>query len=127
MKTGTTLLLLSVLLMACSPHKKLARHYIGKTLQEINRELGPSKTVFKKQDYDLYIFEKQKHLKATKIDQGKITLDKMVTPPVTKTERYYVTVKNDTIQAIRYEKVYNRENMNNRNNSQRPQGPPPRR
>ena len=98
--------LISVL--ACSPQRKLSRQYVGKAFSEIQAEWGQPKTVFDRAEGKIYVFEKIEELKSTEISQAKLTLDPMVTPKVTKTERYYVTVKDNVVTKIELENEYER-------------------
>jgi len=102
----TFIILLSIL--ACSPQRKLSRQYIGKTVSEIKKELGQPKTILEQADGEVYVFEKIEELKSTEIGQAKLTLDPIVTPKVTKTERYYVTVKDNVVTKIKLENEYER-------------------
>ena len=95
-------------MLACSPQRKLSRQYIGKTISEIQKELGQPKTILDQADEKVYIFEKTEQLKSTEINQAKLTLDPMVTPKVIKTERYYVTVKDEVVTKIKLENEYER-------------------
>ena len=53
-------------------------------------------------------FKKTEELESTKIDQGRISLDPMVTPSVIKTERYYFTVSDGKVINARIEEEYER-------------------
>jgi len=107
MKRIFTLLIL-ITLLACSAQRRLSREFIGKNISEIEAKLGQPKTVFERAEGKVYVFEKTEELHSTEINQAKLTLDPMVTPKVTKTERYYVTVKNDVVTKIERENEYER-------------------
>ena len=96
-------------MFACSPQKKLQRSYIGLPITKFESEFGAPKTVLEKTEGKVYVFEKVESLKSTEIHQAKLTLDPMVTPKATKTERYFVTVDNGLITAIKLENEYERE------------------
>ena len=100
--------LILLTMLACSPQRKLNRTYLGKSIAEIQTELGEPKTVFDRADGKVYIFEEVEELRSTEISQAKLTLDPMVTPRVTKTARYYVTVKNELVTKIELENDYER-------------------
>ena len=55
-----------------------------------------------------YVYEIVKQLKSTTINQGKLTMDPMVSPMVEKTERYYFTVKEEKIIKVKLEEEYER-------------------
>lgn len=97
-----------VLILSCSPQKKLLNSYIGKPVETMESQYGKAVTVFDKKEGKVYIFEKTKYLKGTEISQGKLTLDPIVTPQVEKKERYYVTVKNGVIASVKQENEYER-------------------
>ena len=97
-----------LIMFACTPQKQLSRQYVGKNISELQKELGTPKTILERDGEKVYIFEKSTELQSTEISQAKLTLDPMVTPKVTKTERYYVTVKNETVTKIKLEKEYER-------------------
>ncbi|HPF51403.1 MAG TPA: hypothetical protein PK335_07495 [Draconibacterium sp.] len=107
MKRVLTLLILLTML-ACSPQRTLSRHYVGKNISEIQAELGEPKSILDHADEKVYVFEKIEELRGTEIHQAKLTLDPIVTPKVTKTERFYVTVKNDVVTKIKLENEYER-------------------
>lgn len=96
-------------IMACSSQKKLQRSYVGKSLTTLETEFGEPKTILDKEEGKVYVFEKTVELRSTEIKQAKLTLDPMITPKVTKTERYYATVKNGVVTAIELEKEYERK------------------
>ena len=94
--------------IACSTQKKLQRTYIGKHVSAMEAEFGKPKTILKKEEETVYVFEKTAELKSTEIHQAKLTLDPMVTPKVTKTERYYFTVRDNMITDVKLENDYMR-------------------
>ena len=96
-------------MIACSPQRKLQRSYVGKSLHTLEAEFGKAKAVLDKEEGKVYVFEKTEELKSTEISQAKLTLDPMITPKVTKTERYYATVKDGVVTAIELEKEYERK------------------
>lgn len=103
------ILLFLIVTMACSQQKQLQRSYIGKPITALTEELGKPQQIFDNESGKIYIFEKQEDLKHTEINQGKLTLDPIVTPKVQKTERLYVTVKDGVIVHIKQENEYERQ------------------
>jgi len=103
------ILIFLFLTLACGTQKKLQRSYIGKTIAQVEQDFGKAKTVIERAEGKVYIFEQTEELNSTEISQAKLTLDPMVTPHVTKTERYYVTVKNGKVIKIEQENEYERQ------------------
>jgi hypothetical protein len=102
-------LILIVILVSCSTHKKIQKSFTGEPIAKIQEELGKPKTIFDQNDGSkMYVFEKMTELRSTEISQAKLTLDPMVTPMVKKTERYYVTVRDEIITKIKFEEEYER-------------------
>lgn len=96
------------LMIACGTQKQLQRSFVGKSVAELGEEFGPPKTVIDNNESKVYIFEQEKKLRSTEIDQGKLTLDPIITPKVIKTERYYFTVVNGVVKEARVEEEYER-------------------
>lgn len=95
--------------VACGTQRRLQRSYIGKSISQVEKDFGKAQTILERNDGTVYIFEKTEELKSTEISQAKLTLDPMVTPRVTKTARYYVTVKNGKVVKIEQENEYERQ------------------
>jgi len=102
------LLLIALVVFACSPQKKLSKTYIGEPISVLETKFGKAKTVFEKENGKDYIFEKVEYLKSTEINQHKLTLDPMISPKAKKTSRYYVTVIDGIIEKIKFEEEYER-------------------
>lgn len=96
------------LLISCGTQRQLQKAFVGKPVSALNEEFGTPETVIDKEQEKIYIFEKEKKLKSTEIDQGKLTLDPIVTPRVLKTERYIFTVKSGEVVKARYQEEYER-------------------
>jgi len=94
---------------ACGTQKKLQRSYVGQPISKVEQDYGKAKTVIDRSEGKVYIFEQTEELKSTEISQAKLTLDPMVTPNVTKTERLYVTVKDGKVVKIEQENEYERQ------------------
>ena len=101
-------LLILFLLTSCGIQRQLQKAFVGEPVSAFGEEFGAPKTVIEKEQEKIYVFEKEKKLNSTEIDQGKLTLDPMVTPKVLKTERYIFTVKNGEVVKARYEEEYER-------------------
>ena len=102
-------LIILLSMFACSTQRKLSKYYVGKSILELQKELGAPKSSFDRAEGKVYVFEKKEELHSTEISQAKLTLDPIVTPPVFKTERYYVTVKNEVVTKIELENEYERK------------------
>ena len=101
-------LLILILAVGCSTQKKLQRTYIGKPLSAFEKAYGKPVAVLERSEGKVYVFERSELLQGTEIGQAKLTLDPMVTPTVTKTEKYYVTVKNEVVTHVKQENEYER-------------------
>ena len=102
------ILVFSIFLFSCSQQRSLQKMYIGKPQSVLSKEFGHPKTVFDQENGKVYVYEIVKELKSTTINQGKLTMDPMVSPMVEKTERYYFTVKNEKIVKVKVEEEYQR-------------------
>jgi len=103
------LLLTAVFLFACGTQKQLQKAYVGKTISEVKEKFGEPKTILDNGEEKVYIFEISEKLESTEISQGKLTLDPIVTPKVTKTERFYFTVKEGKVVRTKFEEAYERK------------------
>jgi hypothetical protein len=95
-------------MVSCSPQRNLQKAYVGKPISVLSGKFGNPKTVFEQENEKIYVYEIVKELKSTTINQGKLSLDPIVSPVVVKTERYYFTVRNDKIIEAKMEDEYQR-------------------
>ena len=102
------LLIFLFALLSCGTQRKLQRTYIGKPQTVLLTQFGYPKTVFDQKEGKIMVYEIVKDLNSTEIQQGKLTLDPMVSPMVQKTERYYFTVKDSIIVHVKMEEEYER-------------------
>jgi len=93
---------------SCGTKRQLQTQFKGKPVTVLTEQFGEPKTILKKENETVYVFEKIKELESTEINQGRLTLDEIVTPKVSKTERYYFTVRDSIIVETRYEEEYER-------------------
>ena len=98
----------SILIISCSGQKKFTKTYYGKSVTELTEEFGSPKTILERENEKIYVFEKVEKLRSTEINQAKLTLDPMITPSVTKTERFYFTVQKGVIVKAKKEEEYER-------------------
>ncbi len=102
------ILAIIILIVSCSPLRSLQKTYVGKPQSVLSAKFGNPKTVFDHKNEKIYVYEIVKELKSTQINQGKLTMDPMVSPVVVKTERYYFTVKDEKIIKVQVEDEYQR-------------------
>ncbi len=108
MKFKLIIAVLFAVLVSCSGQRQLRKAYIGRPANVLEASFGEPAAVFEEEEGQLFIYEKTENLRSTEIQQGKLTLDPIVTPKVTKTERYYFTVKDGMIVKARFEEEYER-------------------
>ncbi len=94
--------------VGCSSQRKLQHTYIGKPQKELESKFGFPKTILDQDDEKVYVYEIIKDLKSTEINQGRLSLDPMISPMVQKTERYYFSVKDGKITDVKLEEEYER-------------------
>jgi hypothetical protein len=102
------IILLIFITVSCSQQRALKKAYVGKPISVLSEKYGYPKVVLDQKDEKVYVYEIVKELKSSTINQGKLSLDPMVSPSVQKTERYYFTVKNDKIVDAKIEEEYDR-------------------
>jgi len=102
------LAILLLITISCGTQRQLQKAFVGKRVTEVAEKFGAPISVIDKDDEKIYIFEKEEELRRTEIDQGKLTLDPIVTPKVVKTNRYYFTVKEGVVTKARMEEEYER-------------------
>jgi hypothetical protein len=102
------LLILLIVTVSCGSQRKLQKAYIGKPQSILTEKFGKPKAILEHENEKVYIYEIVNELKSTEINQGKLTLDHMISPMVEKTERYYFTVKDEKIVKVKLEEEYER-------------------
>ena len=108
MKKIVYILLILIVSVSCGTQRQLRKAFVGEPVAKMEANFGQPTTVIEQKGEKIYIFEKTEKLESTEIGQGQLTLDPIITPKVTKTERYYFTVKNGTIVKARFEEEYER-------------------
>jgi hypothetical protein len=108
MKFQLFIIIIVLFAISCGTERHLIRSYKGEPVSELGEDFGAPKSVIEKDGEKIYVFEKKEELKRTEINQGKLTLDPMVTPKVLKTEIYYFTVKDGIVTKVRLEEEYER-------------------
>lgn len=103
------LLLLPMFLFSCGNQHKLVKSYSGKQVSALYKEFGNPTTVIVNEKDSIFVYEKTEELQGTEISQGKLTLDPIYTPPVTKIKRTYFTIRNGVVTDARTEEEYERE------------------
>ena len=102
------ILVFTLSLFSCSQQRSLQKMYVGKPQSVLSKEFGHPKAILDQENEKVYVYEIVKELKSTTINQGKLTMDPMVSPVVEKTERYYFTVKHEKIIKVKVEEEYQR-------------------
>ena len=100
--------LILLMFASCGIQRKLNRRWSGKPVSELTGQFGEPVAITTSSGDSVYIFEQTERLHSTEIDQGKLTLDPIVTPKVTKTKRFYFNVKNGSVVKVRLEEEYSR-------------------
>lgn len=100
--------ILFIILFSCGLQRSVQKAYIGKPQSVLSAKFGYPKTILDTNNGKVYVYEIVKELKSTEINQGKLTLDPMISPMVEKTERYYFTVKDGKIVNVKLEEEYQR-------------------
>ncbi|VAW20754.1 hypothetical protein MNBD_BACTEROID01-1122 [hydrothermal vent metagenome] len=94
------IILTPLVLCSCSPYSYLKK-LKGENAVRIIEKLGRPDMVIPRKTDSLYIYLKETELRSTEISQGKLTLDPMVSPGVTKTERYTFTISNGIVTNVK--------------------------
>ena len=100
--------ILLIALVSCGVQKSLQKAYVGKPVTVLSEKFGKPKTILERENEKVYVYEIVNQLKSATINQGKLSLDPMVSPMVEKTERYYFTVKDEKIVKAHLEEEYQR-------------------
>ena len=106
MKKNFILIIPALFIFSCSMNSALQKSFTGKETSVLEEHFGRPTTVLPRSADSLLIFERKNDLEGTDISQGKLTLDPIHSPKVTKIERYYFTVQKGKITGTRYEKFY---------------------
>lgn len=102
------ILVIFISMLSCGTQRSLQKTYVGKPQSVLSAKFGHPTTVLERGKENIYVYEIVKELKSTTINQGKLTMDPMVSPGVQKTERYYFTVKDEKIIDVKVEGEYKR-------------------
>ncbi len=94
-----TIILTPLILCFCSSYSHIKK-LKGENAARIIEEFGKPDMVIPRKTDSLYIYLKETELRSTEISQGKLTLDPMVSPGVTKTERYTFTISNGIVTNV---------------------------
>lgn len=101
-------LFIAFFIISCGPARQLQKTYVGKPVAELQKVFGYPVTVLDRENGQVYVFEKTEKLESTKIDQGQLSLDPIVTPQVIKTRRYYFNVSEGKVTDLKVEDEYER-------------------
>jgi len=100
--------LVVLIAVSCVHQRALQKAYVGKPVASLSGKFGYPKVVLDQKNEKIYVYEIVKDLKSATINQGKLTLDPMISPSVQKKERYYFTVVNEKITKVKLEEEYSR-------------------
>jgi len=102
------IIMLIFIAVSCSHQRNLRKAYVGKPVAVLSEKYGYPKVILDQKNEKVYVYEIVKELESATINQGKLSLDPIVSPSVQKTERYYFTVKEEKIIKVKFEEEYNR-------------------
>lgn len=97
-----------ILTVSCGTQRKLQKAFIGERSSILKEQFGDPKTILDQGDEKVYVYEKIEELRSTEINQAQLTLDPIITPKVTKTERCYFYVKDGKIVKVKMDEEYER-------------------
>jgi len=100
------IIVLIFIAVSCSHQRNLRKAYVGKPVAVLSEKYGYPKVILDQKNEKVYVYEIVKELESATINQGKLSLDPIVSPSVQKTERYYFTVRNDIIVDAKIEEEY---------------------
>lgn len=100
--------LIFLLFVSCGVQQKLSRTWTGKPVSALMKQFGQPLAISEAAGDSVYIFEQTQKLQSAEIGQGKLALDPIITPKVTKTKRFYFNVKNGKVIKTRLEEEYTR-------------------
>ena len=96
------------LAVSCGSQHRVQRAYIGKPQKSLESKFGYPKTILDQGAGKVYVYEIIKDLKSAEINQGRLSLDPMISPMVQKTEQYYFYVKDSVITNVKLEEEHER-------------------
>ena len=102
------IILIFLMFTSCGIQRKLTRTWVGKPVSGVKRQFGEPVAITEASGDSVYVFEQTEKLQSTEISQGRLTLDPIITPKVTKTKRFYFNVKNGKVIKTRLEEEYTR-------------------
>lgn len=97
-----------LLLSSCGTQNQLKKAWMNQPEIKLQETFGSPTTVIDRNSDKIFIFEKTEELESTEINQGKLTLDPIITPKVLKTERYIFTIREGIIIRTNFEEEYER-------------------
>jgi len=100
------IIVLIFIAVSCSHQRNLRKAYVGKPVAVLSEKYGYPKVILDQKNEKVYVYEIVKELESTTINQGKLSLDPIVSPSVQKTERNYFTARNDIIVDAKIEEEY---------------------
>ena len=104
----TNLVGIIFLLFSCGTQNKLNRAWMNQPETKLQESFGSPTRIIEVDNDKVFIFEKNEELRSTEINQGKLSLDPMISPKVLKTERYIFTIREGIIIKTNFEEEYER-------------------
>ena len=108
MKNYIILFIVILMTLSCTSKRIIYKKMKGEPLDVLTEEFGKPKSIIDNGNEKVYVFEVIKDLKSTPINQGRFTLDPMITPKVRKKETYLFTVINGIVTSSKLEEEYER-------------------
>ncbi|NQU85975.1 MAG: hypothetical protein HQ541_09465 [Mariniphaga sp.] len=102
------ILVIIPLFLACSGLKQLKK-YNGMEARSLEKDFGKPTSIIPTSDGEIYIYETKTKLESTEIGKGQTTLDPMVSPAATKTEKTIFTFVNGKVVGVKKEIEYDRK------------------
>ncbi len=96
------------LLSSCGTQNQLNRAWMNQPETKLQESFGSPTRIIEGDNDKVFIFEKNEELRSTEINQGKLSLDPMISPKVLKTERYIFTIREGIIIKTNFEEEYER-------------------
>jgi hypothetical protein len=96
-----------IIFIGCGTTNQLSR-YKGKGIEAVIKNFGDPTSIIPVSGGSIYIFEQSTKLRSAEISKGQTTLDPMVSPATTKTEKNTFTVINGKVVKATKEIGYSR-------------------
>ncbi len=97
-------------LISCGLPRQIIKHYKGKSQEELELTMGkPTRIEIGDSGEKIYVYIKNKYLKAAPINTGAYQYDKFISPHTVKTETYtFYLNKSKVVEKVTYDYGYTR-------------------